>query len=109
MTAAVKRLMDVAVATVGLVVLSPVIAVLAALVRVRLGRPVLFTQTRPGLHGEPFTIYKFRTMRDGPRTDAERLTPFGRALRSTSVDELPELVNVLKGDMSLVGPRPLLM
>jgi sugar transferase EpsL len=104
-----KRAIDVAVAAIGLVVLSPVMAVVAVLVRVRLGRPVLFTQTRPGMHAEPFTIYKFRTMRDGPGTDAERLTNFGRFLRSSSLDELPELVNILKGDMSVVGPRPLLM
>jgi sugar transferase EpsL len=104
-----KRAIDVVVAAVGLVVLSPVMAVVAALVRIRLGRPVLFTQTRPGLHGRPFTIYKFRTMRDGPEPDAERLSSFGRFLRSSSLDELPELVNVVKGEMSLVGPRPLLM
>jgi sugar transferase EpsL len=103
-----KRALDVVVACIGLVLLSPVMAVVAVLVRLRLGRPVLFTQTRPGLHGQPFTIYKFRTMRDGPGTDAERLTDFGRFLRSSSLYELPELINILKGDMSLVGPRPLL-
>ena len=110
-----KRVFDIAVAMLALVVLSPLLLVLAVLVRVRLGAPVLFRQVRPGLHGRPFTIYKFRTMRDAedeygrPLSDEARLTDFGRMLRSTSLDELPELVNVLKGDMSLVGPRPLIM
>ena len=99
----------------GLILLSPVLAGLALAVRRRLGSPVLFRQVRPGLHGEPFEMVKFRTMTDarGPDgallPDAERLTPFGQFLRSTSLDELPELWNVVKGDMSLVGPRPLLM
>ncbi|HEX8694182.1 MAG TPA: sugar transferase [Longimicrobium sp.] len=113
--AAAKRALDVVVAAAGLVVLSPVLLGVAAAVRARLGAPVLFRQRRPGLGGRPFTLYKFRTMRhaEGPdgRTlpDAERLTPLGRFLRGASLDELPELLNVLKGDMSLVGPRPLLM
>jgi lipopolysaccharide/colanic/teichoic acid biosynthesis glycosyltransferase len=110
-----KRLIDFLVAAVALVLLSPLFGVLALLVRVKLGSPILFRQVRPGLHGEPFTLVKFRTMRDvpgpagKPLPDAERLTPFGAFLRSTSLDELPELWNVLRGEMSLVGPRPLLM
>ena len=110
-----KRLVDVVVAGVGLVVLSPLLAVIAVLVRLRMGSPVLFTQVRPGRRGVPFRLLKFRTMTDrrGPDgallPDAERLTWLGRALRTSSLDELPELVNVLRGDMSLVGPRPLLM
>ena len=108
-----KRAFDVCVSLVLLVLLSPVLVVTAAAVRLLLGAPVLFRQVRPGLHQRPFVLYKFRSMRDpGPGaglSDAERLTRFGRLLRSTSVDELPELVNVLRGDMSLVGPRPLLM
>ena len=112
---AIKRLLDVFVAGTVLVLLSPVIAVVALLVRLKLGSPVMFKQQRPGLRGEPFTLVKFRTMLDArdpdgkPRPDEERLTRFGRWLRSSSVDELPELWNVLKGEMSLVGPRPLLM
>lgn len=110
-----KRAFDATVAAVGLVVTAPVLAVVAALVRWRLGTPVLFRQWRPGRDGVPFELYKFRTMTDarGPdgelRPDDERLAPLGRWLRRTSLDELPELVNVLRGDMSLVGPRPLLM
>lgn len=110
-----KRLFDLAIAVPALVVLSPVLGVLALLVRWQLGAPVLFRQQRPGLHGRPFTLYKFRTMTEARDAegrllpDAERLTPFGRFLRSTSLDELPELFNVVRGDMSLVGPRPLLM
>jgi sugar transferase EpsL len=110
-----KRAFDVAAAAAALVVLSPVLAAIAVAVRVAIGSPVLFRQTRPGLHGRPFTLLKFRTMTDARdaagalRHDAERLTRFGRFLRRTSLDELPELLNVLRGDMSLVGPRPLLM
>lgn len=110
-----KRLFDLALAVPGLVALLPVLALVALLVRVRLGGPVLFRQVRPGLHGEPFTIYKFRTMTDArdadgnPLPDGERLTKFGKFLRASSLDELPELWNVIRGDMSLVGPRPLLM
>lgn len=110
-----KRFFDIVVSILALLVLSPMLAILALQVRQKLGRPVLFRQTRPGLHERPFEIYKFRTMADGRDTDgrllpdSDRLLPFGRFLRSTSLDELPELWNVLKGDMSLVGPRPLLM
>lgn len=110
-----KRAIDVAASALGLVVLSPILLAIALLVRARLGAPVLFRQTRPGLHARPFTILKFRTMRDAldangdPLPDGERLPALGRFLRSTSLDELPELWNVLRGDMSLVGPRPLLM
>jgi lipopolysaccharide/colanic/teichoic acid biosynthesis glycosyltransferase len=112
---AIKRVFDVFVAGAALILLSPIIAVVALLVRLKLGSPVLFRQERPGLRGEPFTLIKFRTMLDAcdtvgkPRPDEERLTRFGRWLRSSSIDELPELWNVLKGEMSLVGPRPLLM
>ena len=110
----IKRLLDIVVAAAGLLLLSPLIAALAVLVRAKLGRPVLFRQQRPGLRGEPFVLVKFRTMLDAcdqngsVLPDSERLTRFGRWLRSTSLDELPELWNVLKGDMSLVGPRPAL-
>jgi lipopolysaccharide/colanic/teichoic acid biosynthesis glycosyltransferase len=111
----VKRMVDLAGASVALVVLSPLLLVVAVLVRLRMGSPVLFRQQRPGLHGQPFTLLKFRTMTDrrdasgAPLPDAERLTALGRFLRRSSLDELPELVNVLAGEMSLVGPRPLLM
>ena len=110
-----KRAFDIVIAAVGLVVLSPILAAVALTVRLALGRPVLFRQTRPGLHGKPFTLYKFRSMNPpagggSPAEDeGERLTRVGAFLRSTSLDELPELWNVLRGDMSLVGPRPLLM
>ncbi len=110
-----KRLFDLSAAGGGLLLLWPILLVLAVLVRAKVGRPVLFRQARPGLAGRVFTIYKFRTMTDVRDAngqllpDAERLTKFGRFLRSTSLDELPELINVLKGEMSLVGPRPLLM
>lgn len=111
----VKRLFDIVVSTFLLGILSPVMLLLAVLVRMSLGSPVIFKQVRPGLHGKPFTMYKFRTMTDARDAhgrllpDEQRLTKLGRFLRSTSLDELPELFNVLKGDMSLVGPRPLLM
>ena len=110
----IKRVLDFTAALAGLMVLSPLLLVLAALVRCKLGSPVLFKQDRPGLNSQIFTMYKFRTMTDVRNEqgellpDEERLPPFGRFLRSTSLDELPELINVLKGDMSLVGPRPLL-
>lgn len=104
---AVKRSIDVVGSATGLVVGALPMAVVAVAVRRNLGRPVLFRQVRPGLAGRPFTLVKFRTMRDGDGPDAERLTPFGCWLRATSIDELPELWNVLRGDMSLVGPRPL--
>ncbi len=111
----IKRLFDIGVAVSALVILSPCLLVLAILIRLKLGSPILFVQQRPGLHGVPFRMVKFRTMTDarGPDgvllPDAERLSPFGQLLRRTSLDELPELWNVLCGDMSLVGPRPLLM
>lgn len=110
-----KRLFDLLAAGLALLLLSPVLGILALLVRVNLGKPILFRQLRPGLGARPFTLLKFRTMTDAtdergvPRPDAERLTPFGRFLRRSSLDELPELWNVVRGDMSLVGPRPLLM
>jgi sugar transferase EpsL len=110
-----KRMLDLAIAIPALMLLFPALGVLALLVRLKLGAPVLFCQRRPGLQGRPFTLFKFRTMTEARDSrgdllpDAERLTPFGRFLRSTSLDELPELFNVLKGDLSLVGPRPLLM
>lgn len=110
-----KRGFDLVAATIALAILSPVLLALACLVWLRLGCPILFRQVRPGRGGKPFALYKFRTMREAtdtsgcPLSDAERLTPFGSWLRSTSLDELPELWNVLRGDMSLVGPRPLLM
>ena len=110
-----KRLMDILGAATGLILLSPVLVVLYVWIRRDMGAPVFFRQTRPGRGGRPFQMIKFRSMRDAkgpdgqPLPDAERLTPLGRKLRSSSLDELPELWNVLKGDMSLVGPRPLLM
>jgi sugar transferase EpsL len=110
----VKRLSDLILASLALVLLSPVFLILSILVAIRNGFPILFRQKRPGLQEEIFTIYKFRTMRDAtddagkPLPDSQRLTRLGRFLRATSLDELPELLNILKGDMSLVGPRPLL-
>jgi sugar transferase EpsL len=111
----VKRMLDLLISAAALVVLSPLLSLTAALVRWKLGKSVLFRQRRPGLHDKPFVLYKFRTMIDARDRngqflpDAERLTPFGRFLRSTSLDELPELWNVVRGEMSLVGPRPLLL
>ena len=110
-----KRTMDIIGALVGLILLSPVFVLLWFFIRRNLGAPVLFRQTRPGKDGVPFEMIKFRSMKDAhgpdgtPLPDAERLTPFGAKLRRTSLDELPELINVLRGEMSLVGPRPLLM
>ena len=110
-----KRLFDIIASASGLIFLSPVFLILIYLIRKNLGEPVFFTQERPGKDGKPFKMIKFRSMRDAvdkdgnPLPDSERLTPFGKKLRATSLDELPELWNVLKGDMSLVGPRPLLM
>jgi len=110
-----KRAMDLALTVPALIVLSPVFALVALAVRASLGSPVIFKQRRPGMHERPFTLYKFRTMRDARDAqgallpDARRLTRLGAFLRATSLDELPELANVLRGDMSLVGPRPLLM
>ena len=110
-----KRIIDIIASFAALLLLSPVLLVTAILVNFKLGRPVLFKQQRPGLNGEPFYMYKFRTMTDQRNEqgdllpDEQRLPKFGRLLRSTSLDELPELLCVLKGDMSLVGPRPLMM
>lgn len=113
----IKRAVDIVVAALALVLLSPVLVLVALLVRLNLGSPVIFRQNRPGMDGRIFTLYKFRTMRDAAElssavaavdTDASRLTGFGRTLRASSLDELPELYNVLIGDMSIVGPRPLL-
>ena len=110
-----KRLLDIIIASIALILLSPLYAFVAYKVKKNLGSPVLFRQIRPGLHGQPFEMIKFRTMKDAvdaqgnPLPDSERLTPFGKMLRSTSLDEMPELWNVIKGDMSVVGPRPLLM
>ncbi|WP_317259135.1 sugar transferase [Paenibacillus sp. J5C2022] len=110
-----KRLIDIVVASLSLIVLSPVMLIVALLVRVKLGSPVLFKQRRPGLRGRPFHLYKFRTMNDGKDSygnllpDHLRLTPFGCWLRKYSLDELPQLLNVIRGELSLVGPRPLLM
>lgn len=110
-----KRLFDIIASAAGLLVLSPVFLLLIYLIKKNLGSPVFFTQERPGKNGKPFKMIKFRSMRDAvdadgnPLPDSERLTPFGKKMRAASLDELPELWNVLKGDMSLVGPRPLLM
>ena len=110
-----KRILDITIASTALILLSPVYLIVAHKVKKNLGSPVLFRQVRPGLHGKPFEMIKFRTMKDAldaegnPLPDSERLTPFGKMLRATSLDEMPELWNVIKGDMSIVGPRPLLM
>lgn len=110
-----KRFLDIIIASFALILLSPLYAFVAYKVKKNLGSPVFFRQVRPGLHGKPFEMIKFRTMKDAvdeqgnPLPDSERLTPFGQMLRSTSLDEMPELWNVIKGDMSIVGPRPLLM
>ena len=111
----IKRLCDIAASTIGLMVLAPVIALVAFQIFRKLGSPIFFRQVRPGKDGKPFQMVKFRTMRDVTNEngdllpDSERITPFGNFLRNSSLDELPELWNVLKGDMSLIGPRPLLM
>ena len=111
----IKRLLDIIIASTALLLLSPLYLFVAYKVKKNLGSPVLFRQVRPGLHGKPFEMIKFRTMRDAVDAqgnslpDSERLTPFGKMLRATSLDEMPELWNVIKGDMSVVGPRPLLM
>ena len=110
-----KRLLDIIIASIALILLSPLYFYVAHKVKKNLGSPVLFRQLRPGLHGKPFEMIKFRSMKDAvdaqgnPLPDSERLTPFGKMLRSSSLDEMPELWNVIKGDMSIVGPRPLLM
>ncbi|MBB4832133.1 sugar transferase EpsL [Staphylococcus hominis] len=111
----IKRMFDIVVSATGLIISAPITLTTAVLISKKLGRPVLFKQTRPGKNGEPFEIYKFRTMTD-ERDDkgqllsnSERMTDFGRIVRKTSIDEIPQLINVLKGDISLVGPRPLLM
>lgn len=111
----IKRILDFTLSLIALIVLSPILLITAILVRIKLGRPVIFKQQRPGKDEKIFTLYKFRTMTDKKDEegnllpDSERLTKFGKLLRSTSLDELPELVNILKGDMAIVGPRPLLV
>jgi undecaprenyl phosphate N,N'-diacetylbacillosamine 1-phosphate transferase len=108
-----KRIFDFVISFLAILILAPLLIILAALVRVKIGRGTLFRQHRPGLNGKLFKLYKFRTMLEfdpnNPESDEERITDFGRLLRSTSLDELPGFVNALKGDMSLVGPRPLLI
>lgn len=111
----IKRIIDIVLSLLGIIILSPVLVITAILIKTKLGSPIFFTQDRVGKNGKIFKMIKFRTMLDAkdkwgePLPDEERLTPFGKFLRSTSIDELPELINVLKGDMSLVGPRPLLV
>lgn len=111
----IKRLLDIIIASIALILLSPLYFFVAYKVKKNLGSPILFRQVRPGLDGKPFKMIKFRTMKDAvdaqghPLPDSERLTSFGKMLRATSLDEMPELWNVIKGDMSIVGPRPLLM
>lgn len=110
-----KRILDIVVSATGLVISAPITLTTAVLISKKLGKPVLFKQTRPGINGKPFEIYKFRTMTDerdekgNLLPNSERMTDFGRLVRKTSIDEIPQLINVLKGDISLVGPRPLLM
>ena len=110
-----KRLFDLVMVLIALILLSPIIVIVSVMIRLKHGSPIFFTQQRPGLHGKPFTLLKFRTMTDERDSsgdllpDEDRLTSFGQFLRRISLDELPELINVLRGDMSLVGPRPLLM
>ena len=112
---AVKRIIDIVCSGLGIIIISPVLLITAILIRIKLGSPIFFTQDRVGKDGRVFKMIKFRTMLDAvdkwgePLPDEERMTPFGKILRSTSIDELPELINVFKGDMSLVGPRPLLV
>lgn len=109
----IKRILDFVLSLIALIILSPVFLIIAILVRMKLGKPVIFRQQRPGKNEKIFTLYKFRTMTDKKDEngnllpDSERLTKFGKVLRSTSLDELPELINIIKGDMSIVGPRPL--
>jgi lipopolysaccharide/colanic/teichoic acid biosynthesis glycosyltransferase len=111
----VKRILDIVLSLLGLIILSPLLLVLWIMFRVKVGSPAIFVQERPGLHGKIFKMYKFRSMNENKDENGnllppdERLTPFGKKMRSTSLDELPELVNILKGDMSIVGPRPLLV
>lgn len=110
-----KRIFDISISIFALIILSPILIMIALLVRIFLGKPVIFAQIRPGLNAKPFVIYKFRSMNNKKDVhgtllpDSERITSFGQFLRNTSIDELPELINVIKGDMSLVGPRPLIM
>lgn len=111
----VKRLVDIVCSGLGLIIISPILLIVSILIRIKLGSPIFFTQDRVGKDGHIFKMIKFRTMLDAtdkwgePLPDEDRLTPFGKMIRSTSIDELPELINVFKGDMSLVGPRPLLV
>jgi len=111
----VKRIFDIVISSIAIIIAFPIMILIALLIYFTMGKPIIFRQVRPGLHGKPFVMYKFRTMTEerdeygNLLPDEKRLTSFGRFLRSTSLDELPELFNVLKGDMSLVGPRPLLM
>ena len=111
----IKRILDIVVSATGFVISAPITLTTAVLISKKLGKPVLFKQTRPGINGKPFEIYKFRTMTDerdekgNLLPNSERMTDFGRLVRKTSIDEIPQLINVLKGDISLVGPRPLLM
>ena len=109
LSSTIKRTFDLAIAAAGLILAMPLMLVIALCIRCRMGVPILFRQPRPGLKGKPFTILKFRTMKDGPEPDAEHITRLGDFLRRMSLDELPELWNVLRGEMTLIGPRPLLM